>query len=318
MAKYKQIDLTRVRTIPIGTRKSKVTPRDFALVYNPRTQSFNQFIASLPRILVAEDLRRVVDDVVRARKRRKPVILMMGAHVIKVGLSPLIIDLVKKNVVTAVSMNGAGAIHDVETAMWGKTSEDVAEHLVDGRFGMSRETGEFINRALARGIVNADGGFGEAVASELVRRKAKNIGLSILAACYRKDVPVTVHAAIGTDIVHQQPSMNGAITGEMTFRDFKVLCNVVKDLGNGGVVLHVGSAVVLPEVFLKALTVARNIRHAVRNFTTVNFDMLRQYRPSMNVVQRPTQHDGKGYNITGHHEIMVPLLCAMVNARLRA
>lgn len=318
MAKYKQINLSRVRTIPIATRKSKVTPGDFAHVYNPRTQSFTQFIASLPRILVAEDLRRIVDDIIRARKRRKPVILMMGAHVIKVGLSPLLIDLIKNGIVTAVAMNGAGAIHDVETAMWGKTSEDVAEHLVDGRFGMSRETGEFINRALAKGIVSSDGGFGEVLASELIRRKAKNLGLSILASCYRNGAPVTVHAAIGTDIVHQQPSMNGAITGEMTFRDFKVLCNVVKDLGNGGVVLHIGSAVVLPEVFLKALTVARNVSRGVKNFTTVNFDMLRQYRPAMNIVQRPTQHDGNGYSVTGHHEIMIPLLCAMVNARLRA
>jgi deoxyhypusine synthase len=317
MAKFKQADLSRVKTIPIAARKSKVTTNDFAKLYNPRTQPFVRFIDSLPRILVAEDLRRVVEDIARARKRRKPVIMMLGAHVIKVGLSPLIIDLVKRKIITAVAMNSAAAIHDIETAMWGKTSEDVAVYLVDGRFGMSRETGEFINGVLKESVYEDDWGYGEALGKALIERKSPNKQLSILAACYTHDVPATVHAAIGTDIVHQQPSMNGAATGEMTFRDFKVLCHAVKDLGNGGVLLHVGSAVILPEVFLKALTVARNLGHNVKNFTTVNFDMLRHYRPAMNVVQRPTQEGGQGYNITGHHEIMIPLLCAMINARVR-
>lgn len=314
MAKFKQIDLSRVKTIPIASRKSKVTPKDFARVYHPRSQSFAQFVQSLPHILAAEDLRCIVDDILRARRRGKPVIMLIGAHVIKVGLSPLIIDLVKKNIITTLAMNGAAAIHDVETAMWGKTSEDVVEHIVDGRFGMSRETGEFINGALGSAIISGDAGFGEALARELVQRKAIHRTFSVLAACYQHHVPVTVHAAIGTDIIHQQPTMDGAATGEMTFRDFKVLCHAVKGLGSGGVVLHIGSAVILPEVFLKALTVARNLGYRVRNFTTVNFDMLRHYRPTMNVVQRPTQHGGKGYSITGHHEIMIPLLCAMISA----
>lgn len=318
MAKFKQIDLSRVTTIPIAARKSKVTTKDFARVYDPRKESFSKFIDSLPHILIADDLRRIVDDIIDGRRRKKPVIMLLGAHVIKVGLSPLIIDLVKKKVITALAMNGAAAIHDVETALWGKTSEDVAAYIGDGKFGMSRETGEFMNGALGKGILEDDSGFGEALARELLRRKAKNNRSSVLAACYRQNVPVTVHAAIGTDIIHQQPTMDGATTGEMTFRDFKVLCNVVKDLGSGGVVLHIGSAVILPEVFLKALTVARNLGHRVRNFTTVNFDMLRHYRPTMNVVERPTQHGGSGYTITGHHEIMIPLLCAMINARLAA
>ncbi len=317
MAKFKQINLSRVKTIPIATRKSKVTTENFARLYNPRKEPFSRFIESMPHILVADDLRRIVDNILMARRRAKPVVMLIGAHVIKVGLSPLIIDLVKKKVITTLAMNGAAAIHDVETAMWGKTSEDVAAYLVDGRFGMSRETGEFMNGALGKGILEDEAGFGEALAKELLRRKAKNNELSILVACYQQNVPVTVHAAIGTDIIHQQPTMDGATTGEMTFRDFKVLCNVVGDLGGGGVVLNVGSAVILPEVFLKALTVARNLGHRVRNFTTANFDMLRHYRPMMNVVERPTQQGGSGYNVTGHHEIMIPLLCAMINARLR-
>lgn len=201
MAKFKQIDLSQVRTISIATRKSKVTPKDFARVYNPRSESFSKFVESLPHILVAEDLRSIVNDIIRARQRGKPVVMMMGAHVIKVGLSPLIIDLIKKRVVTALAMNGAGAIHDVETAMWGKTSEDVAEHIVDGRFGMSRETGEFINGALDKGVVEDEAGFGEGLARELIRRKAPNKKLSIVVSCYEHDVPVTIHAAIGTDIV---------------------------------------------------------------------------------------------------------------------
>lgn len=317
MAKYKQIDLSRVKTIPISTRKSKVTPNQFARVFDPRRESFSRFIASLPDILVGQDLRRIVDDIVKARSRKKPVVVLMGAHVIKVGLAPLLIDLIKQNIITAVGMNGAAAIHDVETAMWGKTSEDVGEHITDGRFGMSRETGEFMNHALTDSFIHSEEGLGEALAKELIRRKARNRKLSLLAEAYRHDVPVTVHVAIGTDIIHQQPTMDGAATGEATFRDFKVLCNVVKDLHPGGVVLNLGSAVIMPEVFLKALTVARNLGHPVRKFTTATFDMLRHYRPMMNIVRRPTQDGGRGYYVTGHHEIMIPLLCAMIKDRLK-
>lgn len=317
MARFKQLDVSHVKTISIASRRSKVTPKDFARVYKPRTESFSRFVRSLPHILAAEDLREVVDGIIDSRRRRKPVILMLGAHVIKVGLSPLIVDLIKKNIVTAVAMNGAAAIHDVETAMWGKTSEDVAENIADGRFGMSRETGEFINGTL-RKFVQTDLGFGEALGRELLSRKAKNRRLSILATCYVHNAPVSVHAAIGTDIIHQQPSMNGAATGEMTFRDFRVLCDVVKDLRGGGVVINVGSSVIMPEVFLKALTVARNLGYAAKNFTTVNFDMIRHYRPMVNIVQRPILAGGRGYSITGHHEIMIPLLCAMIKERLHA
>jgi len=318
MAAFRQISLEGVRTISIAGRKSKVTPAEFARVLNARSASFRAFVDSLPHILMAEELRDLVKDVSRARKARKPVILMMGAHVIKVGLSPLIVDLLKRRVITHVAMNSAAAIHDVETAMWGQTSEDVAVNLMDGTFGMSRETGDFINTALVRGMRESDAGYGETLGKKILALKAPNRRMSVLATCCRLKVPVTVHAAIGTDIVHQQPTMDGAATGELSFRDFKVLVHSVKDLTGGGVVLNIGSAVIMPEVFLKALTVARNLGFKTRGFSTANFDMIRQYRPQVNVVERPTQHSGRGYNFTGHHEIMIPLLASMIKAHLPA
>jgi hypothetical protein len=316
MAKFKQIDLSRIKTISIKTRKSKVTPRQFAKVIEPRSSKLSDFLDSLPHILAGTELRDLVEDIVRSRKKGKPVIVMLGAHVIKVGLSPLIVDLVRRGIVTHVAMNSAAAIHDVETAMWGHTSEDVAVNIMDGKFGMSRETGEFINKALVKAFADSTEGYGEALAKKLKAMKAKDRSLSILSACYESNVPVTVHAAIGTDIVHQQPSMDGAATGEMSFRDFKILANSVKDLKGGGVVLNIGSAVILPEVFLKALTVARNLRHSAKGFSTANFDMIRHYRPTVNVVERPTQRHGRGYHFTGHHEIMIPLLVAMIKREI--
>jgi hypothetical protein len=281
-----------------------------------RNVRLSGFVDSLPRILVANELRELVRDIERSRRRKRPVILMMGAHVIKVGLSPIIIDLVQRGIVTHVAMNSAAAIHDVETAMWGQTSEDVAANILDGKFGMSRETGEFINRGLVRGFAETTEGYGEAIGKKVIASKAPYRSVSILASCFEESVPVTVHAAIGTDIIHQQPTMDGAATGEMSFRDFKIFANSVKDLRGGGVVLNIGSAVILPEVFLKALTVARNLGFKVRGFSTANFDMIRQYRPQMNVVERPTQSSGRGYSFTGHHEIMIPLLAAMIKLRI--
>ena len=315
MASYPQIDLKNVETIPIRRRKSKVKTGSFAKVFDPARGSFTEFIQSLPRILVAEDARRFVDDVAKAARRGKPVIAMIGAHVIKVGLSPLFVDLIERKILTCVAMNSAAAIHDVETAMWGKTSEDVEQNIADGTFGMSKETGDFINGTLRKAMNAGDEGYGEALGREL--QKAPKKKMSILAACYRHNVPVTVHAAIGTDIIHQQPTMDGAATGELSFRDFKVLCHVMKDLRGGGVVMNIGSAVLLPEVFLKALTVARNLGFRAQGFTTANFDMNRHYRPYMNVVHRPTQQGGTGYMFTGHHEIMIPLVFAMIKDRMR-
>ncbi|MBI5463732.1 MAG: hypothetical protein HY966_02110 [Ignavibacteriales bacterium] len=316
MARFQQIRLDGITTISIHDRKSKVQPKDFAKVIAPERASFRQFVDSLPHTLTANDLRLVVDEIVRARRKNKPVILMMGAHVIKVGLLPLIVDLVKSGVFTHVAMNSAASIHDVESAMWGHTSEDVAANLMDGTFGMSKETGDFINKALVKGMTESDAGYGETLAKKLIALKAKNRRLSILVNCYEHGVPVTVHAAIGTDIVHQQPTMDGAATGELSFRDFKVLVHSVKNLIGGGVVLNFGSAVIMPEVFLKALTVARNLGYKAKGFTTANFDMLRHYRPQMNVVERPTQKFGRGFHFTGHHEIMFPLLAAMIKLRM--
>jgi len=312
MSKYKQVDLNGVRTVSIKSRKSKVSPKDFAKTVEAGKASFREFVDSLPHILMGNELRDLVVDIVSSRRKEKPVIMMMGAHVIKVGLSPVVIDLIRQGVVTHVAMNSAAAIHDVETAMWGHTSEDVAVNLMNGTFGMSRETGEFINKALVKGFAESTDGYGESLARKIIALQAPNKSMSILAQCYETGIPVTIHAAIGTDIVHQQPSMDGAATGELSFRDFKILISSVKGLQKGGVVLNLGSAVILPEVFLKALTVARNLGFKAQGFSTANFDMIRQYRPQMNVVERPTQKHGRGYNFTGHHEIMIPLLAAMI------
>jgi hypothetical protein len=306
-----------VRTISVGTRRSKVRPADFAAPFDAERDSFSAFVRGLPRILKGTDLRALVQDIRVSRRDGKPVIVMIGAHVIKVGLAPVIIDLMKRKMITAVAMNSAAAIHDVETALWGKTSEDVAANLADGRFGMARETGEFINGVLTEAFRSTDLGYGEALGKALGRRRKRASSHSILLAAHRLGIPATVHAAIGTDIIHQQPSMDGAATGELSFRDFRLLCRLCMDLRGGGVVLNVGSAVILPEVFLKALTVARNLGARARGFTTAVFDMNHHYRPAMNVQLRPTQDGGKGYYFTGHHELMIPLLAAMVKGRGR-
>lgn len=317
MANSKRADLSKIKTISIRHRKSKVSLSDFSSPFDEQGDSFRQFAESLPRILAANDLQALVHDVVRARKKGAPVILLMGAHVIKVGLSPVLIDLLKREVISAVAMNSAAAIHDVETAMWGMTSEDVATNMLDGRFGMARETGELINGTLVEAIRNVELGYGEALGRKLLELKAPNSNVSLLATCAVLGVPVTVHAAIGTDTIHQQPTMDGAATGEMSFRDFRSLCESCRGLAKGGVVLNIGSAVIMPEVFLKALTVARNLGAKARGFTTAVFDMNHQYRPAMNVQIRPTQDGGKGYYLTGHHEIMVPLLAALIKTRMR-
>jgi hypothetical protein len=316
-SRYPSVDLSKVETISIRKRKSKVRLGDFARPFDPRKGSFAGYIHSLPRILVAKDLQGLVGHILASRKKRKPVILLIGAHVIKVGLSPLIIDLMKRGVVTAVAMNSAAAIHDVESAMWGKTSEDVEENLKDGTFGMSEETGDFINRTLSTALKEEGVGYGEALGRELLRKRAPYRKVSVLATCYRLGLPVTVHAAIGTDIVHQHRSMNGAATGELSFRDFKIFSHVVSGLVGGGVVMNWGSAVIMPEVFLKALTVARNLGFRAKGFVTSNFDMIQHYRPTMNILHRPTVGGGKWYNFTGHHEIMIPLLAAMIKQRIR-
>ena len=304
--KEMDIDIRKVKTYSIKKRFSKVKKDSFAKVC-ARGDSFNSFLNALPDILKAKDFKNIVEDVVKARKKRKPLILMMGAHVIKCGLNPLLIDLMRKKVITALVLNGAGIIHDFEIAYQGQTSEDVAAALQDGSFGMGEETAEFINNAVNRGVKEGRG-IGEAVSRAIDREKLKFRKQSILYHCYKEGIPVSVQVAIGTDIIHQHPSFDGASTGEGSKRDFLKLVTSVAKLGNGGVVLNFGSNVIMPEVFLKALNLARNLGYKVNNFTTANFDMIYHYRPAVNFVSRPTQISGKGYYIVGHHELLLPLL----------
>lgn len=308
---FPQLDFTPIKTFSVAERTSKVRLADCARPF-PAGGSFAAFLDTLPDILKAAELKTFASEIAGAARAAEPVIFMMGAHVIKVGLAPLVIDLMERGIVTHVAMNSAGAIHDAESALFGVTSEDVAVNLQDGSFGMWRETGEFINGTLARAAKERDGGFAEALGRGLIEDAAPNLAVSIMAAGVRLGVPVSVHAAIGTDIVHQQPSMDGAVTGEMSFRDFRVLAHSVARLRARSVVMNVGSAVILPEVFLKALTVARNLGHDARGFSAANFDMIQHYRPNVNVVERPTLGTGRGHAFTGHHEIMLPLLAAMV------
>jgi hypothetical protein len=245
----------------------------------------------------------------RARSSGKPIVWGLGAHVLKVGLSPILIDLMDRGFVTGVALNGAGIVHDFELAVAGQTSEDVAEGLPSGEFGMARETGEELNRAIVAG--ERDGlGLGAGVGRYLTERRPKHLGVSLLAAAWRHGLPATVHVAVGTDIVHMHPACDPSAVGRATHLDFRIFAAEVARLGGGGVYLNVGSAVLLPEVFLKAVTLARNLGHRLRDFATANLDFIQSYRPSTNVVLRPTLGVGRGYSLTGHHEILVPLLAA--------
>jgi len=310
MSQYKEIDLNKISEYSINTRSSKVNTSQFAREYE-KGSTVASFLKTIPRILKGDDLKQLVTVIVQSAKARKPVILMMGAHVIKCGLNPIIIQLMKENVISCIALNGAGVIHDTETAFWGNTSEDVAAAIDDGSFGMVKETPEIINNALEYGVKH-ELGYGEAIGKAISESNCDYQNLSLLANAYRLNIPVTVHVAIGTDIVHQHANSDGAIIGELSYRDFRIFAQHVTGLEGGGVVLNIGSSVILPEVFLKALTVARNIGYQAHGFTTANFDMISHYRPMVNVVQRPTQKSGKGFHFTGHHEIMIPLLAAYI------
>jgi hypothetical protein len=271
-------------------------------------------------VLVADDFLHVVDAIADAARGRRGVVVMLGGHVVKTGLAPVLLDLVRRGVVTHVAMNGSGAIHDYEIARFGATSEDVAAGLRDGTFGMAEETGREMNEAFVRGFERGEG-MGECLGRALEeadrRGDLANPELSILLGAHRQGIPVTVHAAIGAEIIHQHPAADGAAIGATSHRDFRRLAHGLLGLDGGGVVLNVGSAVIMPEVFLKALTIARNLNAGRPNhFVSCDLDMLRHYRPRMNVVQRPTLHGGAGYEITGHHELMVPLLAWAVVERL--
>lgn len=306
------INITKVKTYSIAKRKSKVSAGDFAGA-PARARSFGAFFRSLPNILKAKDLRQTVDAVVAARRKKKGVILMAGAHVIKCGLNPVIIELMKKKVITCLALNGAGIIHDFEIAFMAKTSEDVGAALKNGSFGMARETADFINSALKPGACE---GLGYALGRKIARSKLRHKELSLLYQAYRHKIPVCVFVAIGTDIIHQHPSFNPGRSAEASMRDFRTLVEQVIRLNSGGVILNFGSAVILPEAFLKALNLARNLGHKVKDFTAANFDMLYQYRPSQNIVSRPTASGGSGYYIVGHHEIMLPLFAQAVIEKL--
>jgi hypothetical protein len=318
MTEYREADFSRLKTIPLSTRRNKV---DASLLAHPpgsEDRSFAAFWDALPSILAAQDLRYVVDQIVTATGRRG-VLAMLGGHVIKVGLGPLLIALMRQRAITLVAMNGSAAIHDFELAAYGGTSEDVAAGLGDGTFGMAEETGREMNAALASGG-KSNGGAGEALAKYLgSRRDLPGREVSVLLACAELGVPVTVHAAIGADIIHQHPSADGAAIGATSHRDFKRLAGALPDLHDGGVVLNLGSAVMMPEVFLKALTIARNLHGGKpKSFTACDCDMQRHYRPRVNVVERPTLAGGRGILLTGHHEILFPLLAWAVLSRLEA
>lgn len=302
--KTEPIDLSKIKTISIKNRKHKTKIKDFAKLEG-LSGSFNDFFNGLPDILKAKDLKELVKAVALARKKGKPVILAMGDAVIKVGLSPLIIKLMKENIITAIAMQGAGAIHDTEIALIGETSEDVAISIKDGSFGMAEETGDFLNEAIKKGA-KEDMGLGEAVGKKMVEEKLPYIDYSILACAYKLGIPVTVHVAIGTDTIHMHPKADGSAIGKTSHLDFRKFASSVKDISGGGVIINVASAVILPEVFLKALSITRNL-YGVEKFTACNFDMIMHYRPTENVVKRPTQSGGKGFNIIGHLEIMIPL-----------
>ncbi len=279
-------------------------------------RSFAAFLSSLPDVLVAADFRAVVAAIVNAARTERAVVLMLGGHIVKTGVAPLIIDLMERGVITHIAMNGSGAIHDYEIARFGATSEDVARGLVDGTFGMAEETGRGMNEAFTEGMQHG-WGMGEAVACALEKIPLAHPEMSILLAGRRLGIPCTVHAALGAEIIHQHPAADGAAIGDTSHRDFRRLAASLPALDDGGVVINLGSAVIMPEVFLKALTIARNLNAPKpRNFTTCDMDMIRHYRPRVNVVVRPTNAGGKGYEITGHHEIMIPLLAWAVATEL--
>jgi deoxyhypusine synthase len=306
---FKLLDFSAVKTYPVRKRLSKVQ----SSLLGKKVQKgarIRSFIEGLPDILAARNMRDIARRIAHAHRTNKTTLLGMGAHPIKVGLSPLIIDFMERGIIDAVALNGAGIIHDFELAFMGETSEDVAASLKDGSFGMAEETGAFLNQAISEGVRNHLG-IGAAVGQAIVKAHLPHRKLSILATGAQLGIPVTAHVAIGTDIIHMHPKVDGKALGAGSLTDFRTLASVVATLGNG-IYINLGSAVVLPEVFVKALSLARNLEYRVHNLTTINVDFISHYRPLTNVVSRPTLESGRGYHLTGHMEIMVPLLFAAV------
>ena len=308
---YEEFDLSGVRTYPLASRRSKAQARDFARPAED-TMSVQAFVASLPDILAGADLKAVIAAIRAAHAAGNGIVWGLGAHVIKTGLSPVLIDLMERGYVSALALNGAGIIHDFELALAGGTSEEVEEALGPGRFGMAEETGTLLNAAINDGVPRGHG-IGQAVAAGLAALQPAHPHLSLVLAADRLGIPVTVHVAIGTDIIHMQPHASGAAVGEGSLRDFRYFVSNVARL-RGGVYLNCGSAVILPEVFLKAVALARNTGASLDGLTTVNIDFMRMYRPQTNVVSRPVAGVGKGYSLVGHHEILIPLIAAALRA----
>ena len=310
MTYYREIDLSAVKTYSAAERQSKVKVEDTA---KPPWAGMRvgQFLSNLPAVLKANDLKAIARAVVQAKRANKPIIAMLGGHVIKTGCSPILADLAKNGLITHFASNGAAGIHDTELARFGHTSEDVEAQLENGLFGMAHDTADLVNRA-AKLAAERNKGFGETIGSLLLQEKPLYADRSLLTQAFRLNIPYTLHVAIGTDIVHQHPSADGAAIGKASLKDFRIFTGSVTNLGTGGVVLNLGSAVVMPEVFLKALSVVRNLQYDAFHFTTANFDMIQHYRPSINVVSRPVSKGGNGYSITGHHELMIPLLAVTI------
>jgi hypothetical protein len=317
MSRYEKapLDFGALKTVSLAERGGKVKAADFAIPYE-KGAGLSGWLDSLPRILAGDSFRGVVEALAAARERRRAILWGMGGHVIKCGLAPVLIDLMRRGHVTGFAMNGSAAIHDFEIALAGHTSEDVESVLPDGRFGAAEETGREMNRAISGGATEGLG-MGEALGRWLdLIAPSKYAGSSLLMAAYRNATPVTIHVAIGTDTPHTHPAADPAAIGECTHRDFRLFSAQIADLNDGGVYLNIGSAVVMPEVFLKAVSAVRNLGHPLGRFTTANFDFLQHYRPRVNVVERPhAQSGGKGYAITGHHELMIPLLAAALIER---
>ncbi len=313
---FDPIEFSRIATYSLFDRPSKVTVRDFAVpLTDEQALATAALLDSLPNILAAQSLRAVVAAIIEARAKGRAIIWGFGGHVIKTGLAPILIDLMRRGFVTALATNGSGVIHDFEIALAGWTSEDVDSALGSGAFGMAEETGRLLNEAIKRGSTD-NLGIGESVGRMLVEANPQHGDVSLLHEAYKLKIPVTAHVTIGTDIIHIHPHADGAAIGAASYHDFKLLTAIVSELDGGGVYLNLGSAVTLPEIFLKAVTVVRNLGHSLTDFTTANFDFLQQYRPTTNVVRRPVANGaGKGYSITGHHELMIPLLAAAIRCQ---
>lgn len=309
MTEWKPISFDNIKTYSLKDRDSKVSVNDFGKVWKAGG-TMKDWLDSLPGLLAGKDILEISGYILKAVKSKKMVILGMGAHPIKVGLNPVIIDLMKRGVINAIAMNGAGIIHDFEVAMAGHTSEDVSARLDDGRFGMAEETGRLLNEAIKEGA-NNNSGIGKAVGKMLTKKECPHNSFSILASAYELNVPVTVHVAMGTDTIHFHPEADGAATGKASHIDFRIFSQLVSNLEKG-VFINLGSAVIIPEVFLKAITLVRNLGFNVKDITTVVMDFVKNYRPMTNVSNRPTQDGGQGFSLVGHHEIMFPLLAAAI------